>query len=71
MKSSVPFKRVNYPEIISLDDLHLGVAALVVDVLFAPIREEHVELSLFRNQVQIPIELQVKTLPERFQGDLK
>ena len=42
-----------------------------MDVLLAPVREEHVELSLIRNQVQIPIELQVETLPERFQGDLK
>ena len=70
---SVPFKRVNYLEnaYFTLHDLHLVVAGFVVDVLLAPVREEHVPLSLFRNKVQIPIELQVETLPERFQGDLK
>ena len=52
-------------------DLHLVVAGLVVDVLLAPVREEHIELSLFRNKVQIPLEFQVETLPECFQGDLK
>ncbi len=70
---SVPFKRVNYPEnaYFTLHDLHLVVAGFVVDVFLAPVRKEHVQLSMFRNKVQIPIELQVETLPERFQGDLK
>ena len=53
----VPFKRVNYKwKDFSLDVLHLIVTGLVVDVLLAPVCEEHVELSLFRNKVQIPIE---------------
>ena len=70
---SVPFKQVNYLEYayFTLHVLHLVVAGFVVDVLLAPVRKEHVQLSLFRNKVQIPIELQVETLPERFQGDLK
>ena len=51
--------------------LHLVVAALVVDVLLAPVHEEYIELSLFRNQIPIPIELQLETLTKCFQSDLK